>query len=130
MKGWVGFDLDGTLAVYDRWHGIDHIGQPVPAMCNYVRALLKAGVEVRIVTARCDEGEDAINTVKDWCFKQFGQRLEVTAHKDMSMVALFDDRAYSVEKNMGIITTQFAPSAKELAVKVVGHWKGPEAPPQ
>ena len=28
-KGWYGFDLDGTLAKYDGWKGIDHIGEPV-----------------------------------------------------------------------------------------------------
>ena len=26
MKGWIGVDLDGTLAQYDHWRGIEHIG--------------------------------------------------------------------------------------------------------
>ena len=25
-------DLDGTLAHYDKWRGIDHIGKPIPAI--------------------------------------------------------------------------------------------------
>ena len=29
---WVGFDLDGTLAKYDGWKGIDHIGEPVESV--------------------------------------------------------------------------------------------------
>jgi len=29
-KGWVGVDLDGTLAHYDGWKGADHIGEPGP----------------------------------------------------------------------------------------------------
>ena len=29
-KGWYGFDLDGTLAKYDGWKGIDHIGARSP----------------------------------------------------------------------------------------------------
>lgn len=35
--GWIGVDLDGTLAHYDRWRGIDHVGDPVPAMMNRVK---------------------------------------------------------------------------------------------
>lgn len=31
-KPWLGVDLDGTLAVYDKWRGIEHIGAPIPAM--------------------------------------------------------------------------------------------------
>lgn len=31
-SGWIGVDLDGTLAVYDEWRGVSHIGAPVPAM--------------------------------------------------------------------------------------------------
>jgi hypothetical protein len=27
--GWIGVDLDGTLAHYDGWKGIDHIGEPI-----------------------------------------------------------------------------------------------------
>ena len=27
-EGWYGFDLDGTLAEYDKWEGISHIGKP------------------------------------------------------------------------------------------------------
>ena len=30
MSGWIGVDLDGTLARYDGWRGIDHIGEPMP----------------------------------------------------------------------------------------------------
>lgn len=28
-EAWYGFDLDGTLAKYDKWEGIDHIGGPL-----------------------------------------------------------------------------------------------------
>lgn len=52
--GWYGFDLDGTLAVYDGWHGIDHIGAPVAPMVTLVRNLyfLPPGHRVKILTAR------------------------------------------------------------------------------
>ena len=51
-EGWYGFDLDGTLAVYDRWHGIDHIGYPIPPMVNLIRSMHAHGRRVKILTAR------------------------------------------------------------------------------
>ena len=51
-KGWYGFDLDGTLAKYDGWKGIDHIGEPVKPMVNLVRKMHDEGKVVKILTAR------------------------------------------------------------------------------
>ena len=36
-KGWIGVDLDGTLAEYHGWQGIEHIGEPIPKMMARVR---------------------------------------------------------------------------------------------
>lgn len=30
-EGWIGVDLDGTLAHYSGWSDPDHIGEPIPA---------------------------------------------------------------------------------------------------
>lgn len=51
-KGWYGFDLDGTLAVYDKWEGIDHIGEPVKPMVDIIKRLHAEGEVVKILTAR------------------------------------------------------------------------------
>ena len=51
-EGWYGFDLDGTLAVYDKWKGIDHIGNPVEPMVNLVKKMHDEGKKVKIFTAR------------------------------------------------------------------------------
>lgn len=51
-EGWIGFDLDGTLAKYDGWKGIDHIGEPVRPMVELVRRLYVTGTKVKILTAR------------------------------------------------------------------------------
>lgn len=51
-KGWHGFDLDGTLAVYDKWEGIDHIGEPVAPMVALIKKMHAEGEVVKIVTAR------------------------------------------------------------------------------
>lgn len=49
---WIGFDLDGTLAVYLKWEGIDHIGEPVKPMVDLIKRLHAEGKYVKIVTAR------------------------------------------------------------------------------
>lgn len=64
-KGWIGVDLDGTLAHYDGWKGPEHIGAPIPAMVERVKAWLAEGKEVRISTARADGGEVAIAIAKE-----------------------------------------------------------------
>ena len=51
-KGWYGFDLDGTLAKYDGWKGIDHIGEPVKPMVDLIRKMHAEGRIVKILTAR------------------------------------------------------------------------------
>ncbi len=52
MNGWIGVDLDGTLAQYDGWKGPDNIGDPIPLMVGRVKEWLEAGHEVRVFTAR------------------------------------------------------------------------------
>ena len=47
---WVGFDLDGTLAKYDGWKGIDHIGDPIKPMCDLIKKLHSDGKLVKILT--------------------------------------------------------------------------------
>ena len=51
-KGWYGFDLDGTLAKYDKWEGIDHIGEPVKHMVDLIKKMHAEGKVVKILTAR------------------------------------------------------------------------------
>jgi len=120
-KGWIGVDLDGTLARYDGWVSAEHIGEPIPAMVNRVKAWLKAGKEVRIFTARVyplplalpgapvpvPEGErateafHALCAIGTWCDEHLGTRLPVTCIKDYGMIELWDDRAVQVKANTG-----------------------------
>ena len=51
-KGWYGFDLDGTLAKYDGWKGIDHIGEPVKPMVELIKRMHDEGKVVKVMTAR------------------------------------------------------------------------------
>lgn len=104
-KGWIGVDLDGTLAEYDRWRGVDHIGEPVPLMLDRVKGWVAAGREVRIFTARVggppEEALEALPVIRDWLVKHLGHALQVTCTKDYGMVELWDDRAVQVIPNTG-----------------------------
>ena len=102
MSGWIGVDLDGTVAYYDGWKSPSHIGDPIPRMAERVRQWLAKGQEVRIVTARAGVPE-LIAPVQAWCLKHFGVELPVTDRKDFRMIALYDDRAVQVEYNTGRI---------------------------
>lgn len=114
-KGWIGVDLDGTLAHYDGWKGVEHIGAPVPAMVARVKRWLSEGREVRVFTARVSgphhEAREVEARVKAWCLAHVGQELSVTCTKDYAMVELWDDRAVSVEENTG---RALAPSRRGL----------------
>ena len=48
MSGWIGVDLDGTLAEYHEWVGIHHIGKPIPLMLERVKKWLAQGKDAKI----------------------------------------------------------------------------------
>lgn len=106
-KGWIGFDLDGTLAHYDKWRGVSHIGKPIKEMVDLARHLIKNGYCVKIVTARvCRQQKEADTiisraVIEAWCTQHLGKRLEVTSEKDFNMIMLYDDRCQQVEHNTG-----------------------------
>jgi hypothetical protein len=54
MKKIVAVDVDGVLAQYDGWKGIDHIGDPILGAVEFTRDL-SAYVDVLIFTSRCCE---------------------------------------------------------------------------
>jgi len=105
-QGWIGVDLDGTLAEYHGWKGAGHIGKPIPKMLERVKQWLKEGRDVRIFTARVGipPGPERANveaTIFTWCRAYLGQALPVTATKDLKMTALWDDRCVQVVPNTG-----------------------------
>lgn len=123
-KGWIGVDLDATLAHYDGWKGADHIGAPVERMVERVKQWRSEGIEVRIFTARvfplgliqpnddlslfCGandreaEANYAAIYILQWCETHLGERLPITCVKDYAMVDLWDDRAHRVVANTGL----------------------------
>lgn len=130
-QGWIGVDLDRTLAAYNTWRGADTIGEPIPQMVKRVKKWIGQGEDVRIFTARiwpiayfgrADNGTRIIDTIgtrnagvarlceattageaiEEWCLEHIGVRLPVTCVKDFSMVELWDDRAVQIIPNTGI----------------------------
>lgn len=108
VQGWIGVDLDGTLASYTGWVSEFHIGPPVPAMVERVRYAIELGFKVKIFTARVYglEGgalQRTVGLIFDWCREHIGQTLDVTCIKDYQMLELWDDRAVGVERNTGLL---------------------------
>lgn len=125
-KGWYGFDLDGTLAVYDKWEGIDHIGEPVKHMVDLIKRMHEEGKVVKILTARIaphkledgtvgesyitvPDGEGGVTRtyarqfINDWCHFNLGFIPEIVYQKDHLMLELYDDRVKQVVPNKGLL---------------------------
>ena len=110
-KGWIGVDLDGTLAHYDGWKGLKHIGEPIVPMVERIKRWLSEGYEVRIFTARMSAGHDEfgmdrmdfVGALGEWLVKAgLPETLAVTNIKDFEMLELWDDRAVQVIENTGV----------------------------
>lgn len=122
----VAFDLDGTIAKYDKWRGIECIGEPIRENVELLKRFLEKGVKVKIFTARVSpdnkfsKGSFRINPywpsreisrknvwnardfVEDWVRIHIGRKLEITSDKDPSILWFFDDRSVHVDMNKPI----------------------------
>lgn len=98
----IAIDLDGTLAHYDGWKGLEHIGDPIPKMLSFVKELLAIGEEVVIFTARADDPM-AVVFIEMWLDKHYLPRLDITNIKRKSFEKIYDDRAIQVIKNKGVM---------------------------
>jgi hypothetical protein len=113
---WIGVGLDGTLAFYEKWEGAHHIGEPIWPMVERVRQWVQEGRRVKVFTARvADPRTRPQNTlyIQRWLVLECRlPPLEVTNVKDYDMVAQYDDRAWHVVQNQGVILTM-PPNEKE-----------------
>lgn len=142
---WIGVDLDGTLAQYDGWKGVDHIGEPVPAMLKRVKDWLTFGHTVKIFTARVSpRTSDFYTRVKSreaitlWLLKHGLPDLEVVSEKDLNMTELWDDRCVQVLPNTGHplrnanvdvnLLAQFADKIRSMGTRIRELEKQLEAP--
>lgn len=117
-KGWIGVDLDGTLAQYHGWKGASHIGPPIMTMVERVNKWINAGIEVRIMTARVAPGkpdrQECIDAINKWSMMVFSRYLPLTHEKDYSMIELWDDRCVQVIPNTGV--------RADSILERIAHW--------
>lgn len=118
MRGWIGVDLDGTLAHYEGWKSSESIGAPIPKMVERVKRWLSEGREVRIFTARVTERASnrdgspndvtfVRQRIEAWCKEHIGVVLDITNVKDFDMIELWDDRCVQVQPNTGETVSEF-----------------------
>jgi len=108
-RGWIGIDLDGTLATYDKWVSDMHIGEPIEPMVTRVQHWLAQGIEVKVFTARVGKASgreeysvaEIKRRIREWTEEHIGTALDSTCCKDFAMIELWDDRAVQVVKNTG-----------------------------
>ena len=94
MRGWIGVDLDGTLAKYDGWQGGKTHRRADWADGKKGSKWLTEGKNVKIFTARMSKNRNGVEKIiKRWCKQHIGRELEVTNVKDFGMIELWDDRA-------------------------------------
>lgn len=113
--GWIGFDLDGTLAdsgdngTIDAPGGpIDIIGAPIVPMIDELLRLYNQGIGIKICTARVatenlDRRALQVYLIQRWCIDNLGMLLPITCQKDFNMILLYDDRCVCVERDTGIV---------------------------
>jgi len=103
IKEWIGIDLDGTLAYYDDvWRGIEHIGEPIKPMVEFVKDLVSQGKNIKIFTARA-KNNNTIPYIHKWLKENDLPKFEITNEKDFGMIMLYDDRCNQVITNSGKI---------------------------
>lgn len=139
-KGWYGFDLDGTLAKYDKWEGIDRIGEPIKPMVDLIKRMHDEGKVVKILTARIaphkledgavgesyitiPDGEGGVTRtyahqfINDWCHFNLGFIPEIVYQKDHLMLELYDDRVKQVVPNEGLLVEDLYRECGEILRK-------------
>lgn len=101
----IAVDLDGTLAQYDGWKGIGHIGCVIPEVANAMERAQAEGAEVHLFTARVSDPEDAAEAhqvISKWAEANHFSFASITAVKHKFFTEFWDDRAIQVIKNEGI----------------------------
>ena len=101
----IAVDLDGTLAHYDGWKGIGHIGCVIPEVANAMERAQDEGAEVHLFTARVSDPEDAAEAhavISKWAAANHFNFASITAVKHKFFTEFWDDRAIQVIKNSGM----------------------------
>lgn len=104
MKKSIAVDVDGVLAQYDEWKGLDHIGDPIPGAVKFTKDLGEH-FDVIIFTTRCCEEINGpekapllVNRVRRWLNKHGFHFDHIWSEKGKPLaVAFIDDRGIRCE---------------------------------
>lgn len=119
---WIGFDLDGTLAISEPGASIEEpIGAPIKPIVDLLKDYIDRGWSVKILTARMHTPRQTImqrraihEEIAEWCQKHIGVIIPITHEKGRRMKRLYDDRAVAVERNTGKIVSPRPPEEAML----------------
>lgn len=105
MKKSIAVDVDGVLAQYDEWRGLDHIGDPIPGAVEFTKKLGER-FDVIIFTTRCSEEVNGevdkapllVNRVRCWLDKHGFEYDHIWSEKGKPLcLAFIDDRGIRCE---------------------------------
>lgn len=105
LPGWVGVELDGTLAHYEPNQDALAIGAPVEKMLKRVRQWLMLDVNVRLFTARAADAT-MLPVMEAWLREHDLQKMKITCEKDFMMSQFWDDCGIHVVTNTGEVAAQ------------------------
>jgi len=105
IVGWIGVELDGTLAHYDIHQEANHIGKPVEKMIKRVQQWLMVEADVRLFTARAADPQ-MLPVIEAWLKTHRLEKMKITCEKDFSMSQFWDDRGIHVICNRGEVTSK------------------------
>jgi hypothetical protein len=98
----VAVDVDGVLAKYDGWKGVDHVGDPIPGAVEFTKALSEI-CDVLVYTTRCceeinkpEKAHLLVNRVRTWLDKHGFAYASIWSGQGKPIaVAYIDDRGIS-----------------------------------
>jgi hypothetical protein len=98
--GWIGVELDGTLAHYESGQPRLSIGEPVAKMYLRVKQWLMVGIDVRLFTARAADPQ-ILPVIDAWLKRHQLDKMKLAFKKDFAMSQFWDDRGIHVVTNTG-----------------------------
>lgn len=125
-------DLDGVLAQYDGWKGVEHIGDPIPGAREFLSALKALPAKVVIHTTRTNTmsnqgvpGTKLLFLVEEWLKKHdMPHDTVATAEGKPLAVAYVDDRAVVCRPLKDIENQDYDTALRLCAALVAGQELG------
>lgn len=127
-------DLDGVLATYDGWRGVEHIGEPIPGAREFLSAICEIPAKVCIWTTRTnpivnkDSGldeQDLRLLVENWLTKHRMPFDSIATGNGKPLCAAFvDDRAVVCRPLKDIENQDFDTALRMCRALIDGHELG------